>query len=114
MKHFKKTSVKLLAIVIVVLIVFGRCGHLPGHGNREESNLKEVVENCVSSTLKDGETVEFGGRYDCEDYKENDEVRFSAKVTYDVVSKDGTKVRHTAFVVCNEDKDKIIEWKELK
>ena len=70
--------------------------------------------NRVSNTLTGGETVEFRGKYNCEDYKENGEVRFSANVIYDVISKDGTKERRTAHVICNEDKDKIIEWRDAK
>ena len=30
-----------------------------------------------------------------------------------VVSADGTKEKHTAHIVCNEDKDRIIEWKDI-
>ena len=70
--------------------------------------------NHVSNTLTDGETVEFRGKYNCEDYKENGDVRFSANVIYDVISNDGTKERRTAHVICNEDKDIIIEWRDEK
>lgn len=32
---------------------------------------------------------------------------------HNIISWNGLKERHTAHVVCNEDKDKIIEWKDL-
>ena len=52
--------------------------HLPGHGNVENQNLEEAVVAHVSARLTDGEKVEFVSKYLCEDYMENDEVRFSA------------------------------------
>ena len=112
----KKSKFLIGCIVLVVLVSYCKNAHihLPGHGNWEEKNLKGVVVNHVSNTLTDGETVEFRGKYNCEDYKENGEVRFSANVIYDVISKDGTKERRTAHVICNEDKDIIIEWRDEK
>ena len=56
----------------------------------------------MSSTLTNGETVEFGGKYLCNDYMENGEARFSANVIYYVVAKDGTKGQRIAHVICNE------------
>lgn len=102
-------------IVFVLIIMFAKNGHihLPGHGNVENQNLEEAVVAYVSSTLADGKKVEFVSKYLCEDYMENDEVRFSANVIYNIISWNGQKERHTAHVVCNEDKDKIIEWKDL-
>ena len=113
MKNLKNVLV-ITGVMLFVSCV--KCGHfnLPGHGNRENTNLIESVVNHVSSQLNNGEKVEFGSKYLCEDYKEKGEVRFSANVIYYVVSKDGSKEKHTAHVVCNEDKDRIIEWKELK
>ena len=112
----KSKFVKVVAcIAIVMLYACMKSGqiHLPGHGNLENKNFKESVVNYVSSSLDNGETVEFGSKYLCEDYKEDGEVRFSANVIYYVVSKDGVKEKHVAHVVCNEDKDRIIEWKEI-
>jgi hypothetical protein len=102
-------------IILVLFILFVKNGHIhfPGHGNIENKNLEESVVNHVSSTLADGEEVEFVSKYLCEDYMENDEVRFSANVIYNIISKNGLKERHSAHVICNEDKDKIIEWKDL-
>lgn len=102
--------------VIVMLWAYAKSGHfnLPGHGNWENKNFEEVVVNHASSRLNNGEKIEFGGKYYCEDYKENDEVRFSANVIYYVVSNDGSKEKHVAHVVCNEDKNRIIEWKDIK
>ena len=80
---------------------------------RENKNLEEAVVRHASSLLADGGMVEFVSKYLCEDYKENGEVRFSANVIYYVVSADGTKEKHTAHIVCNEDKDRIIEWKDI-
>ena len=102
MKHFKKTSVKLLAIVIVVLIVFGRCGHLPGHGNREESNLKEVVENYVSSTL-----YQMGA---C--CVEKDSIILSNSIIYNTnLTKDSSIIDSSSFQVCHIEKN--LEKNEL-
>ncbi len=44
---------------------------------------------------------------------EKDEVRFSANIVFYVISEDGTPEKHIAHVVCNEDKDRIIEWKDI-
>lgn len=107
---------KICGIVIfVLLIMFAKNGHLhlPGHGNVEEQNLRQAVVDHVSSTLADGKKVEFVSKYLCEDYMEKDEVRFSANVVYDIISGRGQKERHTAHVITNEDKDKIIDWKDL-
>ncbi|MBQ6038344.1 MAG: hypothetical protein IJL37_06750 [Bacteroidaceae bacterium] len=113
----KKTKfIKIAAcIAVVLLILYAQSGHinLPGHGNRENRNFEEAVISHVSASIVDGEKVEFGSKYLCEDYKENGEVRFSANVSYYIVSTDGTKEKHTAHVVCNEDKDRIIEWKDI-
>ena len=87
--------------------------HLPGHGNVENKNLQESVIKHVSSTLTNGETVEFGTKYNCDDYMQDGEARFAANVTYYVISKDGTKQQHTARIVTNEDKDVVLDWKDL-
>ena len=111
----KSKLIKVVGIIVVVLLVlYAQASHinLPGHGNRENKNLQEAVVNYAASKLTNGETVEFGTKYNSEDYKENGEVRYSATVEYYVVAKDGSKVKHTAQVVTNEDKDKIIEWKD--
>jgi hypothetical protein len=103
-------------IILVMLVVFAITGHIhmPGHGNLENKNFEETVVSHVSSKLTHGEKVEFGSKFLCEDYKENDEVRFSANVIYYVVSRNGAKEEHIAHVITNEDKDNIIEWKEIK
>lgn len=102
-------------IVLMLFILFARNRHihLPGHGNVENRNLEKSVITHVSSILTDGRKVEFAGKYLCKDYIENGEVRFSANVIYNTISENGLKEMHTAHVVCNEDKDKIIEWKDL-
>ena len=115
----KKSNVIKSAVciaAIVMLFTFATSGHfnLPGHGNWEDQNLKEAVLGYVSSTLTNGETVEFGGKYLCNDYMENGEARFSANVIYYVVAKDGTKGQRIAHVICNEDKDRIIEWQDVE
>lgn len=99
---------------IALLVAFAGSGHihLPGHGTWENKNFEEAVVNHVSSQLPHGEKAEFGSKFLCEDYKENGEVRFSANVIYYVVSRNGAKEKHIAHVVCNEDKNRIIEWKE--
>ena len=103
-------------IIFMIIVVLAKSGHInmPGHGNWENKNFEEAIVNHVSSRLTNGEKVEFGSKFSCEDYKENDEVRFSANVTYYVVSREGTKEIHIAHVICNEDKDRIIEWKDIK
>lgn len=103
----------VLLIIIWVLISTGHL-HLPGHGNRENMNFEELVTNHVKTTLALRKKVEFGNRFSCQDYKENGELRFSANVIYYLVSENGLKEMHIAHVVCNENKDKIIEWKEIK
>ncbi|MCR5575312.1 MAG: hypothetical protein K6F78_10920 [Bacteroidaceae bacterium] len=111
----KGKLIKIIGIIVVVLLVlYAQAGHinLPGHGNREQKNLQEAVVNYAASQLTNDETVEFGTKYNSNNYKENGEVRYSATVEYYVVAKDGSKVKHTAQVVTNEDKDKIIDWKE--
>lgn len=111
----KGKLIKIIGIIVVVLVVlYAQAGHinLPGHGNREQKNLQEAVVNYAVSQLTNDETVEFGTKYNSNNYKENGEVRYSATVEYYVVAKDGSKVKHTAQVVTNEDKDKIIDWKE--
>ncbi|MBO7609963.1 MAG: hypothetical protein J6S96_07160 [Muribaculaceae bacterium] len=102
-------------IALVMLYACSGSGHihLPGHGNVEKQNLKEAVVNHVSSTLSNGETVEFEGNSGNDYYKENGEVRFSTNVVYTVVSPNGSKEKHTAHIVCNEDRDKIFEWKDI-
>ncbi len=103
-------------VALILLAVYATVGHLhlPGHGNWEERNFKESIVRHASSMVAHGQKVEYGSKYFCEDYKENDEVRFSARVIYYVVSDDGTIAEHVAQVVCNEDKDRIIDWKELR
>lgn len=104
---------EVLLIMIFVLVSTGYL-HLPGHGNRENMNFEELVTNYVLTTLAQRKKVEFGNRFSCQDYKENGELRFSANVTYYLVSENGVKEMHIAHVVCNGKKDKIIEWKEIK
>ncbi len=106
----------VIAVVILLSVAYLKAGHinLPGHGNRENRNLRESVISHVSSALSPGERAEFGGKFSCEDYKENGDVRFSANVIYYVVSANGDRVGHMAHVVCNEDKDKILEWREIR
>lgn len=71
-----------------MLVTLAKSGHLhlPNHGNWEKKNFGEAVVNQVSSRLSNSEKVEFGSKFLCEDYKENNEVRFSANVIYYVVS----------------------------
>lgn len=110
-----KKLVKTLAIASIAMLVVSSCkfGHLPGHGNVENKNLQESVITHVSSTLANGEKVEFGTKYNCDDYMQDGEARFAANVTYYVISKDGTKQEHCARIVTNEDKDVILDWKDL-
>lgn len=110
-----KKLAKTLAIASTAVLVASSCkfSHLPGHGNVEIKNLQESVINHVSSTLAEGETVEFGSKYNCDDYMQDGEARFAANVTYYIISKDGTKQERTARIVTNEDKDEILDWKDL-
>ena len=115
--NMMKRTITIVAVCIAILMLFAfaKGGHinLPGHGNRENQNLKEAVLGHVSSTLSNGETVEFDSKYLCEDFMDNGEARFSANVIYYVISLDGTKEQHIAHVICNEDKDRIIEWQDI-
>lgn len=112
----KNKFIKVSACIILVLIIaYANSGHihLPGHGNWENKNLETAVVNHVSPTLSNGEKVILASKYQCEDYKENDEVRFSANIVYYIVSSNRMKKEHVAHVICNEDKDTIIEWKDI-
>lgn len=112
----KSKFMKIAAcIALVLLVVFVTSGHihLPSHGNRENKNFEKAVVAYVSSQLTNGENVEFVEKFLSEDYKENNEVRYAATVVYYVVSRTGGREKHTARVICNEDKDRIIGWKEL-
>lgn len=108
-----KTFGGILLIMFFVLVSTEHL-HLPGHGNRENRSFEELVTNHVQTTLTQRKKVEFGNRFSCQDYKENGKLRFSAYVTYYLVSENGGKEMHIAHVVCNGNKDKIIEWKEIK
>lgn len=113
----KNMFIKLAGCIILVMLVAlakSEHLHLPSHGNWENKNFEKAVVNQASSRLSNSEKVEFGSKFLCEDYKENNEVRFSANVIYYVVSTNGTKEKHIAHVISNEDKDRIIEWKEIK
>ncbi len=116
MKHSLKTLIIPGSTLLIGVMVLASSGHLhlPGHGNRENKHFEEAVISHVQTTLNQAKKVEFGSKSLCKDYKENGEVRFSAQVTYYLVSENGVKERHIAQVVCNEDKDKIIEWNEIK
>lgn len=111
--RFVKTAGSLVVIMLIVLASAGQ-QHLPGHGNRTNRSFEEAVVSHVQATLAKGEKVELGSRFLCKDYKENGELRFACNVTYCVVSEHGVKEMHTAHVVCNGDKDRIIEWKEIE
>lgn len=102
-------------IAIGGLFVFIKNGHvnLPGHGNLENKKFEETVVNHISSSLVNGGSVEFVCKYLSEDYKECNEIRFSTYIIYNVISKDGTKEKYVAHVICNKDRDKIIEWKDI-
>lgn len=115
MKRKKIFKLSGCMIIVILFIVISKNGHinLPGHGNLENQNLEKTVVSHVSSSLINGETVEFDSKYHCRDYKDNDEIRYSANVIYYVISKDGVKEKHIAHVICNEDKDRIIEWKDI-
>lgn len=112
----KSKFMKIAAcIALVLLVAFVTSGHihLPGYGNWENKNFEKAVVTYVSSRLTNGQRVEFGEKFLSEDYKENNEVRYAATVVYYVVSGTGAREKHTARVICNEDKDRIIGWKEL-
>lgn len=111
----KKVSIFAVCIVLFLAVCYSMSGHLhlPGHGNVEKQNLQELVVNHVASTLTNGETVEFVSSYGNDYSKENGDVRFSTNVVYNVITRDGSKEKHTAHVVCNEDRDKIYEWKDI-
>ena len=100
-------------LIMILVLLFPRYLHLPGHGNRENMNFEELVINHVQTTLAQRKKVEFGNRFSCQDYNENGQLRFSANVTYYLVSENGVKEMHIAHVVCNGNKDRIIEWKEI-
>lgn len=116
MKHSLKTLIIPGSTLLIGVMVLASSGHLhlPGHGNRENKHFEEAVISHVQTSLDQAKKVEFGSKSLCKDYRENGEVRFSAQVTYYLVSENGVKERHIAHVVCNEDKDKIIEWNEIK
>jgi len=110
-----KSKILFGFLALVMLYAFAKSGHihLPGHGNVEKQNLKEVVVNHVSPTLTCGERVEFGGNLGNNYYEENGEIRFSTNVTYYVVAQNGTRKKHSAHIVTNEDRDKMIEWQDI-
>ena len=109
--YFKLSS----CIIIVILFIAIKNGYInwPGHGNLENLKFEETVVSHVVSNLPDDETVEFGSKFLCKNYKDNGKVRFSANVVYFIVSKDGVKKKHIAHVICNENKDRIIEWRNI-
>ena len=111
----KKVSIIAVCIALFLAVCYATSGHLhlPGHGNVEKQNLQEVVVNYVTSTLTNGESVEFVNSYGNDYYKENGDVRFSTNVVYNVMAPDGSKEKRTAHVICNEDRDKIYEWKDI-
>lgn len=53
--------------------------------------MGEVVVNYVTSTLTNGETVEFVGSYGNVYFKENGDFRFSTNVVYMVIARDGSQ-----------------------
>ena len=112
----KKSSILAGCLVLFLAVCFASCGnvHMPGHGNVEKENLKEAVVSHVTSTLTNGETVEFVSNSNNDYFKENGEVRFSTDVVYYVIAPDGTKEKRAAHVVCNEDRDIIFEWKDIR
>ena len=57
----KKVSIIAVCIALFLTVCYATSGnlHLPGHGNVEKQNLQEVVVNHVTSTLTNGESVEF-------------------------------------------------------
>lgn len=103
-----------LCLVIVIIAVCLKPGHihLPGHGNWENRNFERAVVQHVASGISQDKKVELIGKYSCEDYEEEGEMKFSAHVIYEIVTTDGARTRHTAHVVCNEDKDTILDWEE--
>ena len=84
----KKISIFAVCLVLFLAVCYATSGHLhlPGHGNVEKQNLQEVVVNHVTSTLTNGESVEFVSN---------------------------SKETRTAHIICNEDRDKIYEWKDI-
>ena len=111
----KKVSIIAVCIALFLTVCYATSGnlHLPGHGNVEKQNLQEVVVNHVTSTLTNGESVEFVSNYGNDYYKENGDVRFSTNVVYNVIARDGSKEKRTAHIICNEERDKIYEWKDI-
>ena len=89
----KKISIFAVCLVLFLAVCYATSGHLhlPGHGNVEKQNLREAVINHVSSTLSNGST----------------------NVSYYVVSPNGSKVKHTSHIITNDDRDKILEWKDI-
>ena len=53
--------------------------------------MGEVVVNYVTSTLTNGETVEFVGTYGNDYFKENGDFRFSTNLVYTVIARDGSQ-----------------------
>ena len=111
----KKVSIIAVCIALFLTVCYATSGHLhlPGHGNVEKQNLQEVVVNHVTSTLTNGESVEFVSNYGNDYYTENGDIRFSTNVVYNVIARDGSKEKRTAHIICNEDRDKIYEWKDI-
>lgn len=113
----KNKTIKItLYAAILLFIAYLKAGHInmPGHGNQEEQNLEKAVSDHVFPTLSNGETIKFGYKYSCNDYMENGEARFSAIIVYHIVASNGEKTGHTAHIVCNEDKTRILKWQEIK
>ena len=81
--------------------------------NNLKRNLQEAVINHVSSTITNGETVEYLGSSGNDYIKVDGEPCFSTNVSYYVVSPNGAKEKHSAHVVTNVGRDKIIEWKDI-
>ena len=111
----KKISIFAVCLVLFLAVCYATSGHLhlPGHGNVEKQNLREAVINHISSTLSNGEKVEFVGNSGNDYFKEDGEARFSTNVSYYVVSPNGSKVKHTSHIITNDDRDKILEWKDI-
>ena len=81
--------------------------------NNLKRNLQEAVINHLSSTLTKVETVEYIGNSSDKYIKVDGEPCFSTNVSYYVVSPNGAKEKHSAHVVTNVGRDKIIEWKDI-